>query len=157
MAIRTHESLTGFIANDPELTSTRNGDARFYARIGVEHYRKEDDGSFTKLDNTFHHLVLYRRAAEHAYERFTKGDNFIASGRVREFDYTNSHGDQVAGDEFIATKIGHDSARTHYEVQRNAPSREVSSELERRNHVEAQDPQRTTPHIAYRQPVGPQL
>lgn len=47
MALHTQESVSGFIASDPQLTYTERGDARFYAKIGQEHYRKEPDGSFT--------------------------------------------------------------------------------------------------------------
>lgn len=46
MAIHTQESLSGFIASEPLLTETAKGDARFFARIGKEHFRREDDGSF---------------------------------------------------------------------------------------------------------------
>ena len=44
MAIHTQESLSGFIASEPLLTETAKGDARFFARIGKEHFRREDDG-----------------------------------------------------------------------------------------------------------------
>ncbi|HBS75316.1 MAG TPA: single-stranded DNA-binding protein, partial [Microbacterium sp.] len=47
---------------------------RFYARVGQENYRRETDGSFTKLEPDFHNLVIYRASAERAYERFAKGD-----------------------------------------------------------------------------------
>jgi hypothetical protein len=43
-------SLPGFIATAPELNFMGIAAARFYARLGVEHYRKETDGCFTKLD-----------------------------------------------------------------------------------------------------------
>lgn len=51
-------SLAGFIASTPQLNFTGSGVARFYARVGVEHARKEPDGSITQLDPTFHDLVL---------------------------------------------------------------------------------------------------
>lgn len=125
MAIRTQESVSGFIANDPQLTRTENGDARFYARFGQENYRREEDGSFTKLETSFHSLVMYRTSAERAYERFTKGDNFVAEGY--QHTYTYERDDQkIEGDEFVAKKIGHDTARTQYDVDRtprNAPER----------------------------------
>ena len=87
MAIRTRQSVTGFIASDPQLTFTTQGDARFYARVGQEHYRRNDDGSFTKLDATFHDLVSYRRTAERAYAAFAKGDTFVAEGYVRTYEH----------------------------------------------------------------------
>ncbi|QCC77437.1 single-stranded DNA-binding protein [Nocardioides daphniae] len=72
-------SLHGFIATTPQLHFTSTGQARFYARVGVEHYRREADHTFTKLDSTFHDLVAYAKTAERAYDRFRVGDNFLAS------------------------------------------------------------------------------
>lgn len=119
MAIRTQESLSGFIASDPQLRETSKGDARFYARIGKEHFRREDDGTFTQTETTFHHLVMFGRSAEHAYERMAKGDNFIAEGYTRTVNYEREDGQAVESEEFVAKKIGHDAARTRYEVDRS--------------------------------------
>ncbi|GAA4062378.1 hypothetical protein GCM10023065_11240 [Microbacterium laevaniformans] len=118
MAIHTQESFTGFIASDPQLSHTGKGEARFYARVGQEHYRKEPDGSFTELDTTFHDLVAYRATAERAHERFAKGDSFVAEGYTHPYEYERD-GQTVQGEEFVAKKIGHDLARTSYEVDRS--------------------------------------
>lgn len=118
MAIRTQQSLTGFIASDPQLTFTTQGDARFYAKVGQEHYQRNDEGSFTKLETTFHDLVQYRRAAERAYATFAKGDRFVAEGYVRTYEH-QVDGQTQHGEEFIAKKLGHDTARTTYTVDRN--------------------------------------
>lgn len=117
MAIRTQESFSGFIASDPQLSQTSKGDPRFYARVGKEHFRREDDGSFTQTETTYHHLVMFGRPAEHAHDRFTKGDNFIAEGYTREVNYERD-GQAVESEEVVAKKIGHDTARTRYEVDR---------------------------------------
>ena len=117
MAIRTRQSVTGFIASDPQLTFTTGGDARFYAKVGQEHYRRNDDGSFTQLDATFHDLVIYRRTAERAYAAFAKGDKFVAEGYVRTYEH-EVDGQTRQGEEFIATKLGHDTVRTSYIVER---------------------------------------
>lgn len=118
MAIHTQESLSGFIASDPQLTQTSKGDARFYARIGKEHFRREEDGSFTQTETTYHHMVMFGRSAEHAHARFAKGDNFIAEGYTRDVNYERD-GQNVEGEEFVAKKLGHDTARTRYEVDRS--------------------------------------
>lgn len=117
MAIHTQESVSGFIASDPQLTYTERGDARLYAKIGQEHYRKEPDGSFTQIDTTFHNLVMFHRSAERAAEQFAKGDNFVAEGYARPIEYEKD-GQDVQDEEFVARKIGHDLARTRYEVNR---------------------------------------
>ncbi|TXN29814.1 single-stranded DNA-binding protein [Lacisediminihabitans profunda] len=126
MAIRTQQSLSGFIVGDPELTTTSNGDSRFHARIGQEHFQRNEDGSFTQLESTFHDLVQYRKAAERTFERFQKGDNFVAEGYVREYDY-DVDGQSRRGEEFVAKKIGHDTARHTYTVNRKTPTVEGSA------------------------------
>lgn len=84
MSIHTQESVSGFITSDPQLTVTSNGNPRLYLRFGQEHFRREEDGTFTQLESSYHHLVMFGRSAERAAERFAKGDNFIpAPGELR--------------------------------------------------------------------------
>lgn len=117
MTIDTQQSISGFIATQPRLSVGENGVARFHARIGIEHARQEPDGSFTQLEPTFHDLAIFRKTAEEAASRFRKGDRFVASGRIHEYTYEKD-GQQVPAEEFIASRIGHDLARTRYEVDR---------------------------------------
>ena len=118
MSMHTQTSTSGFIASDPQLSQTAKGDARFYARFGQEHYRRESDGSFTQLETTYHNMVMFGRSARHAHERFAKGDKFIAEGYVRQYDRSDDNGQPVKAEEFVAKKIGHDLARTRYTVDR---------------------------------------
>lgn len=118
MSIDTQQSISGFIATQPRLTSTENGVPRFHARVGIEHSRQESDGSFTQLDPTFHDLTIFRKTAEEAAARFQKGDKFVAVGRVHEYSY-DKDGQTVPSEEFIASRIGHDLARTRYDVDRS--------------------------------------
>lgn len=117
MVIQTQQSFSGFVASDPQLTRTENGDPRLFMKVGREHYRQEEDGSFTQLETTFHNLVAFKAAAEQGHARLSKGDKFIADGYVREYTYERD-GQAVEGEEFIARRLGHDIARTRYEVDR---------------------------------------
>src|SRR5680860_445441 len=108
MTIPIQMSLHGFIATAPQINFTGNGAARLYARVGVEHFRKETDGSFTKLEPTFHGLVAYSKTAERAYAKFKVGDNFVASGYINEYE-VDRNGQAEAREEFVARRIGHDS------------------------------------------------
>lgn len=121
MTIRTKESLAGFVATDPELTFTSNGDARVYMRVGQPQARFEQDGTFTQLDPEFTDLVMFRRSAELAHEQFRKGDNFIAEGETCA--YTGDDG--AEREQFVASRIGHDNNITRYTVDRGAPDREA--------------------------------
>lgn len=118
MAIHTKQSLSGFIASDPQLTITELGDARFYVKIGQEHFRRENDGSFTQTETTFHDLVTFRKTAERAHARFVKGDKFVAEGYTRPYERTDSDGQTIQAEEFVANRIGHDLARTNCTVDR---------------------------------------
>lgn len=121
MSIRTKESLSGFVATDPELTFTSKGDARVYMRVGQPQARFEEDGTFTQLDPEFTDLVMFRKSAELAHEQFRKGDNFIAEGETRP--YTGDDGTER--EQFIASRIGHDNNITRYTVDRRSPERET--------------------------------
>ncbi|MGO1553035.1 MAG: single-stranded DNA-binding protein [Micrococcaceae bacterium] len=121
MTIRTKQSLSGFVATDPELTFTSNGDARVYMRVGQPQARFEQDGTFTQLDPEFTDLVMFRRSAELAHEQFRKGDNFIAEGEA----LTYTGGDGTEREQFVASRIGHDNNITRYTVDRTPPERDT--------------------------------
>ena len=118
MAIPTREALSGFIATDPQLTETSNGGHRFYARVGIEQFQRNEDGSFTQLESEFTNLVMFDKAAQRAAEKFQKGDNFIAEGRSNTHEYQGEQREQ-----FIASRIGHDNNRTTYTLDRSRHER----------------------------------
>jgi single-strand DNA-binding protein len=120
MTIPTRMSLHGFIATPPELTFVGNGQARFHARAGIEQWRKEPNADLTKLDPVFCDLVLFGKTAERAYDRFRAGDQFVASGYINEYERIRD-GHSVACEEFVARRIGHDTLRTRYAVERQQP------------------------------------
>ncbi len=122
MTIRTKESLSGFVATDPDLTFTSTGDARLHMRVGQPQARFEEDGTFTDLDPTFTDLVMFRKSAERAHEQFRKGDNFIAEGEALTYTKTVD-GKAQERDQFVASRIGHDNNITSYTVDRSGPER----------------------------------
>lgn len=117
MSIPTQMSLNGFIATVPELHHTKAGAPRFYVRVGCEHFRREVDGDITKLEPTFHDLVAFDKTALKAYEQLHKGDTFVASGYTHEYE-VDRDGRSVIREEFVARRLGHDMARTVYDVRR---------------------------------------
>ena len=118
--LRPREALVGYIDSDPILRYGKTGVPRFYARVGVEHYRPDGEDPFVKTGTTFHDMVIFRKTAENAKELFAPGDRFIAQGYVR--DFTDQHGNER--EEFVAKKIGHDPMWTPYTVDR-APQRDA--------------------------------
>lgn len=148
MAIHTQDSVSGFIASDPQLTFTGRGDARFYAKIGQEHYHKEPDGSFTQTETTFHDLIAFRKTAERAHAQFTKGDKFVAEGYVRQYDRTEPDGQHVPAEEFVAKKLGHDLARTTYRIERTRHPQAVPTQQALEQTSPSIAPRRDAPNTA---------
>ena len=120
MSIPTQMSLVGFVASAPELHFTSEGKECCRLRVGVEQWRKEADGEFTKLDPTFHDMVAFESTARETYARFHKGDCFVASGYVHEYEVERAGQPSVIREEFVARKIGHNVNKTAYEVQRRS-------------------------------------
>jgi hypothetical protein len=57
MSIPTQMSLAGFSASEPDLHFTSAGAEYVRVRVGVQQWRKEVEGSFSRLDPTFHDMV----------------------------------------------------------------------------------------------------
>lgn len=105
MAIRTYQSLSGYVATEPNTDPTRDGTPRFYARAGQRQGRREPDGSYTKLPTEYVPIVAYGDAAEEAAGLLAKGVSFVAEGRFRPVKYEKD-GKTVTGHEFEVWKVG---------------------------------------------------
>ena len=57
-SIQTQQSVAGFVASEPQLSYTERGDARLYMKIGIEHYRREEDVPHIYVpQDRFYHIV----------------------------------------------------------------------------------------------------
>ena len=128
MALHTQQSVSGFIASEPQRSVTENGDTRFYARIGQPHFRRNDDGTFTELEpasTTWSPTAPPPNAHSPASPRATASSPKATSAPSR----SNATARSSTGEEFVAKKIGHDLARTNYDVDR---TRRRAAAVERR-------------------------
>lgn len=106
------DGLYGFVASTPQFSHREGGVPRLYFKAGQDHYLP---GTFTKTHTTFHDVVAFKGAAVHGAEKLAKHDRFLAHG------YLDTYPDKDTGEEkvrFVATRLGHDLARTDYEVDR---------------------------------------
>lgn len=115
------ESFKGRIKSDPQLSTTKKGHAKFYAKVEQRHWHPEPDGTYTRLPNSYHDLVAFKGPAVRAYKELQKNDYFIAEGRME--DYLSKRTGEIK-QRFVATAAGHDMAYTRYEVDRT-PRREA--------------------------------
>ena len=125
MSIKQATVMVGHIAGDPRLTYNDEGVPRFYARVGVDYWRREDDGTFTKTDRTFHDLAIRYKAAEAAMDLFKKGDDFIATGRFEKFTDPTTGAER---EEFRADTLTPNPVSTRLSIDReprNGPARQA--------------------------------
>lgn len=140
MAIKTSQAINGFISADPRLTFSESGQARFYARVGINHYEPQQEGSFRKLDPTYHDLIQFGKSAERSAERYVKGDDIIAQGYTRE--YTREvNGQERTDEQFVAKRIAPDHNITDFTIDRR-PSTERQVEREAERQAEREEPDR---------------
>ena len=118
MSIQTKTSLSGFIATTPHPSSTKSGVPRMFARVGKPRYRREEDGTFTELEPSFHDLVAFGESAVRALSTLQKHDNFVAEGRVNRRTIERD-GVPTEIEQFIVSKIGPDAARTTFTMDRS--------------------------------------
>ncbi len=116
--IKTQASTSGFIVGDLRLQQTKDGTPMLTARVGQEQFEADGQGGFIQLDNHYFNIVQYGKSAERSFSQFKSGDRFVAEGFVRDFEYENREGQTIEGKEFVVKKVGHDTARTRYEVDR---------------------------------------
>lgn len=112
------QRLSGFIATTPLPSTTKSGVPRMFARVGKPRYRREDDGTFTELEPSFHDLVAFGESAVRALSNLQKHDNFVAEGRVNRRTIEHD-GVPTEIEQFIVSKIGPDAARTTFTMDRS--------------------------------------
>lgn len=150
MDIDTQQSVSGFVVGDPRLQKTKSGDSAMTMRVGQEHFTKDETEpqGFRQLDNTYFNVVQYGRAAERTFAQFKKGDRFVAEGEIKDFSFENRDGETIEGQEFVAKRIGHDTAWTRYEVDRSPRGGAV----ERAGEGVSQSVEGETPSVADEEP-----
>lgn len=141
MSIPTKTSLSGFIATAPLPSTTKSGVPRMFARVGKPRYRREDDGTFTELEPSFHDLVAFGESAVRALGKLQKHDSFVAEGRVSRRTI-NRDGAPIEIEQFIVSKIGPDAARTTYTVDR---SRRAERAAGRESTIQQRAPRNAAP------------
>jgi len=110
--------MSGFVVTTPTLSVNDQGDARLYMRVGQHHYLRNEDGTFSQTEPSFHDLVMHRKSAEKAAGLFQKGDRFVAEGFIQTFTSVEADGQEAQREAFVARRIGHDAALTNYQVDR---------------------------------------
>jgi single-strand DNA-binding protein len=99
-------TLVGNLTADPELRFTPSGLPVTSLRIAVTPRSRQDDGTWTDGETSFHTVNVWRDQAEHAGENLTKGARVIVLGRPKQRTWTDADGTTHQVTEVDAEELG---------------------------------------------------
>ena len=85
-------TLVGNLTADPELRYTPSGLEVANLRIAVTPRTRQEDGSWTQGETSFHTVTVWRDQATHAMESLRKGARVIVVGRPKQRTWTDQDG-----------------------------------------------------------------
>ncbi|MGQ0624592.1 MAG: single-stranded DNA-binding protein [Sporichthyaceae bacterium] len=112
----TYITITGNLAEDPELRFTPTGKATARLRVAVNTRYQNNTGAWVDRTTSWHTVITWGAMAENVAESVTKGQRVVVTGRLEQREYSNETGDKRTVWEVTAEDIGlslrHTSART---------------------------------------------
>jgi single-strand DNA-binding protein len=82
-------TLVGNLTADPELRYTPSGLEVANLRIAVTPRTRQEDGSWSQGETSFHTVTVWRDQATNAAETLTKGARVIVVGRPKQRSWTD--------------------------------------------------------------------
>jgi single-strand DNA-binding protein len=105
-------SLTGYIATQPTLRTTRSGVPSLSMRVGwTPRWLDRESGEWTDGPSSFATVQCYRRLAQNAAMSLRTGDAVQVRGKVSVREYEGRNGEKMINVDIDATSIGHDLCR----------------------------------------------
>jgi single-strand DNA-binding protein len=99
-------TLVGNLTADPELRYTPSGLPVTSLRIAVTPRTRQEDGSWTDGETSFHTVNIWRDQAEHAVDTLTKGARVMVVGRPKQRTWTDQDGTEHQVTEVDADEVG---------------------------------------------------
>ena len=90
-------TLVGNLTADPELRYTPTGLEVASLRLAVTPRTRQDDGSWTQGETSFHTVTVWRDQATNAAETLTKGARVLVVGRPKQRTWTDSRRHRAPG------------------------------------------------------------
>ena len=120
-------TLVGNLTADPELRYTPSGLQVTSLRLAVTPRTRQDDGSWTDGETSFHTVNVWRDQASNAVDSLTKGARVLVVGHPKERTWTSEDGTEHQVTEVDAEEVGPSLRWATAKVARtNGPSRKTS-------------------------------
>lgn len=81
MKTQNHVQLIGYLAQDPLISTAKNGGKRAYLRMATDFFRKDSEGKIHKK-TTWHEIVAWDKKAENIENDFITGSHVLVEGEI---------------------------------------------------------------------------
>jgi len=123
-------TLVGNLTADPELRYTPSGLQVTSLRLAVTPRSRQDDGTWTDRETSFHTINVWRDQASNAVDSLTKGARVLVVGRPKERTWTSEDGTEHQVTEVDAEEVGPSLRWATAKVTRtNGTSRRASGQV----------------------------
>jgi single-strand DNA-binding protein len=123
-------TLVGNLTADPELRYTPSGLQVTSLRLAVTPRTRQDDGSWTDGETSFHTVNVWRDQASNAVDSLTKGARVLVVGRPKQRTWTDQDGTEHQVTEVDAEEVGPSLRWATAKVTRtNGTSRKASGQF----------------------------
>jgi single-strand DNA-binding protein len=99
-------TVVGNLTADPELRFTPSGLQVANLRIAVTPRTRQEDGTWSDGETSFHTVNVWRDQAEHATESLGKGARVLVVGRPKQRTWTDTDGTEHHVTEVDAEELG---------------------------------------------------
>ena len=99
-------TLVGNLTADAELRYTPSGLQVTSLRLAVTPRSRQDDGTWTDGETSFHTINVWRDQASNAVDSLTKGARVLVVGRPKERTWTSEDGSEHQVTEVDAEEVG---------------------------------------------------
>lgn len=125
----TTVTIVGNLVEDPELRFTPSGIAVATFTVASTSRMFDETAKVWKDgDTTFLRCEVWRSAAEHAAESFTKGSRVIARGQLRQRSYETRDGDKRTVVELRVDDVGASTKYTAVKISARPASAETATD-----------------------------
>lgn len=105
-------TLVGFVAQEPNLRTTKNGKTVTDVRVGTTpRFRDRATGEWRDGETSYYTVSCWQRLADHARASLHKGDPVLVKGRFKTRSFEDKTGQLRTVIEITADTVGHDLTR----------------------------------------------
>lgn len=122
-------TLVGNLTADPELRFTPSGLQVANLRVAVTSRSRQEDGTWTQGETSFHTVTVWRDQASNAVDSLAKGARVIVVGRPKARTWTDQDGTEHHVTEVDAEELGPSLRWATATVARTNSGRKAASEF----------------------------